>query len=231
MKTKSGLQKPISSIFESFPQTNIIKNDEPEMPSASSIQTHEQLNPVVPSEQTVPPDQIEEVMPISQELNVSPPVQYSDLIAVETDKKPKQQLWFKNNLLAPVVAAVFAMVIILTAAGMMGVFTKYESVAAASTPATPKASILQEIPVINWQILEKVDVSSRNITQAGDDGQGAEESIDIKGIIYGSEKSMVIIGTKVCKIGDTVAGAKIINIERKSVEFEKDNDRWTQTIQ
>ena len=224
MKTKSGLQKPISSIFESFPQTKSTKNDESEMPSASAIQAPNPPKPVIA------PSQTEDAVPKPHEKAISPPAQYADLIAVETDRKPKQQLWLKN-IAAPLVAAIFAAAIILTTAGVMGIFTKYDQVTIADAPAIPTEPVTQQAPAIDWQVPEPVEASNINATPADNDIQAIQESIIVKGILYGTEKSLVIIGTEVCSVGDNIAGATIINIDRKSVEFERDNERWTQKVQ
>jgi hypothetical protein len=224
MKTKSGLQKPISSIFESIPQTKSIENDETEMPSASAIQSHD------PPKPTIAPSQMENVIPKPQEEGISPPMQYSDLVPAETDRKPKQQLWLKN-MVGPLVAAIFAIATILTTAGMMGVFTSYEQVTIADTPVIPTEPVAQEAPAIDWRIPKPVEVSSINVTSSSDNSKTIQESIIVKGILYGTEKSLVIIGTEVCMVGDNVAGATIINIDRKSVEFERNSERWTQKVQ
>ena len=224
MKTKSGLQKPISSIFEAIPQTKSIENDETEMPSASAIQAPNPPKPVIA------PSQMEDSVPKPPEESVSPPMQYSDLIQVETDGKPKQQLWLKNTVV-PLVAATFAIAIILTTAWMMDVFTKYEQVAITNTPVVPTDPVAQEAPAIDWQVPEPVKVDLVNGIPIIDNAQVIQESIIIKGILYGTEKSLVIIGTEVCMVGDNIAGATIINIDRKSVEFERNNERWTQKVQ
>ena len=57
-------------------------------------------------------------------------------------------------------------------------------------------------------------------------GQGAV----VDGIIYSIEDSSAIINGHLVKEGDTIFGATVVEIGRKTVEFEKDGERWEQRV-
>jgi len=50
----------------------------------------------------------------------------------------------------------------------------------------------------------------------------------VKGILYTVIDSSVMVDNQVLKEGDTIYGTKIVRIDPKKVEFEKNGKRWTQ---
>ena len=52
----------------------------------------------------------------------------------------------------------------------------------------------------------------------------------VKGILYSEDRPAVIIGTRLLHTGDEISGARIIRIERGSVEFEADGETWKQMV-
>jgi hypothetical protein len=52
----------------------------------------------------------------------------------------------------------------------------------------------------------------------------------ITGIIYAEEKSSVTINGKVIHEGETIDGVKVVKIYRDKVEFEENENRWTQRV-
>ena len=53
----------------------------------------------------------------------------------------------------------------------------------------------------------------------------------VRGILYSDDKPRAIIGTQLVRAGDIVYGAMIMAINRKTVEFEMDGQRWTQEVE
>jgi hypothetical protein len=53
----------------------------------------------------------------------------------------------------------------------------------------------------------------------------------IKGVVLGARGNTAIVGSEIVGVGDTVQGAKVVRIDRGEVEFEKDGQRWVQTVQ
>jgi len=52
----------------------------------------------------------------------------------------------------------------------------------------------------------------------------------VKGILYTVIDSSVMVDNQVLKEGDTIYGTKIVRIDPKKVEFEKNGKRWTQRV-
>lgn len=52
----------------------------------------------------------------------------------------------------------------------------------------------------------------------------------LNGILYSEDSPSAIVGNKIVKEGDTVNGAKVIKINKDTVEFEKDGRTWTQKL-
>jgi len=51
--------------------------------------------------------------------------------------------------------------------------------------------------------------------------------IRIDGIVWSNTKPLAIIGKKIISEGQTISGAKVVKINKDSVEFEKDGKTWT----
>jgi len=58
----------------------------------------------------------------------------------------------------------------------------------------------------------------------------ARASLDVKGVLYSEDRPAAIIGTRVVHEGEQISGATVIKIERDSVEFEVNGQRWKQTV-
>jgi len=53
----------------------------------------------------------------------------------------------------------------------------------------------------------------------------------VRGIVYSEDDPAALIDQKLYRVGDTVRGATIVNIQRDSVAFEKDGKTWKQEVQ
>jgi hypothetical protein len=227
MKTKTGLQKPISSIFNGMGQTDFTENNGAEVPSASSV----------PSQANNSPDP-SGIADIADRNMAEPPMKtqaapmgYADLTPVAIDSKPKESAWLKT-FLPPVAAVAIAVLLVVITANYMGVFTKYEVTTAVEPPVIQQPQIVESTPImIDWETPEELPESSRDLTQQNVTEDSVESAIIVKGILHSEDKTLAIIGSRILKVGDTVAGAKIINIDRKTVEFARDDKSWTQTVQ
>ena len=62
--------------------------------------------------------------------------------------------------------------------------------------------------------------------QVGERGPGF-----VTGILYSEEKSSAVIDNKILYEQDTIHGARVVEIHRDKVEFEKNGERWSQRIQ
>lgn len=52
----------------------------------------------------------------------------------------------------------------------------------------------------------------------------------VMGILYSKENPCALINHKLVYEGETTNGIKVIKIDRRKVEFEKNGKRWTQTV-
>jgi hypothetical protein len=86
----------------------------------------------------------------------------------------------------------------------------------------------------NWTLPEPYSTSLRNPTKIGVSTSTAntqsENTLRVQGIVYSSKRPSAIIANQVVFEGDSIEGARVIKIERDSVEFEKDAKRWQQQV-
>jgi hypothetical protein len=68
-----------------------------------------------------------------------------------------------------------------------------------------------------------IDTTEPQTTTAGE--------LSVKGILFSDDNPSAVVGTRIAHVGDIIAGAKILKINKKSVEFEKDGQIWTQAIE
>jgi hypothetical protein len=94
---------------------------------------------------------------------------------------------------------------------------------------------------VDWQIPEPLPVVMRDPiklpdetdTQANEGQNGTIEApatIDIRDIVYSKDKPSAFINGQIVYVGDKVNDATIIKINRDSVEFERDEETWVQSI-
>ena len=69
-----------------------------------------------------------------------------------------------------------------------------------------------------------------NIGATGPQATNAGE-LTVKGILFSANKPTAVVGARIVHVGDIVAGATIVKINRDTVEFEKDGETWTQAIE
>jgi len=95
---------------------------------------------------------------------------------------------------------------------------------------------------IDWKIPEPIQaitrdpikISDESITQGEDPnettGDDATETIIVRDIVYSKDKPSAVIGSKIVYVGDIINGFTIVKINRDSIEFEKDGERWEQNV-
>ena len=52
----------------------------------------------------------------------------------------------------------------------------------------------------------------------------------VAGILYAMDNSSAVVDNQVVRKGDTLYGVRIIDIQKFTVEFEKDGSRWSQRV-
>jgi hypothetical protein len=99
---------------------------------------------------------------------------------------------------------------------------------------------------IDWKIPEPISVMTRdpiklpdesgtqNTEQNGEQSETANKPnqgvIIVRDIVYSLDKPSAVIGSKIVYVGDKVNDATIVKIDRDSIEFEKDGERWEQKV-
>lgn len=92
---------------------------------------------------------------------------------------------------------------------------------------------------IDWQIPEPYPADLRDPTRftrvrtTTDDTEGQTGKLIVSGILFDKDdpsSSSASINDEVVSEGDEILGAKVVRINKSSVEFEKDGQRWTQRV-
>jgi hypothetical protein len=109
-------------------------------------------------------------------------------------------------------------------------------------------SIKRPVPVtnisdadINWQIPDQIPVAMRdpikfekskleNTVHETTPNQTDDKLINVRSILFSSDKPSVVIGDKIVYLNQTINGVTVMEIHRDYIVFEKDGQRWTQKI-
>ena len=99
---------------------------------------------------------------------------------------------------------------------------------------------------IDWKVPEPISVMTRDPIKLPEqtDTQNAEQNteengtanktnqgvITVRDIVYSHDRPSAVIGTKILYEGDKVNDATIIKINRNSIEFEKNGEKWEQKV-
>ena len=95
---------------------------------------------------------------------------------------------------------------------------------------------------IDWKIPEPIAVITRDPIKLPDESntQNTEQNettsevttgtIIVRDIVFSKDKPSAVIGSKIVYVGDKINDITIVKIDRDSIEFEKDGDRWEQNV-
>lgn len=166
--------------------------------------------------------------------------------------KPKPGVSAGRHIVMVFSVPILLVVFILTMSKLLGTPSPKTTWSAEPRPATPAGQSETEI---DWQVPEPYPTTLRDPMQltaemtaqieaeaaagsTGQTGPGATEpqagktgELTVKGILYSEDNPAAVIGARIAHVGDTIAGATIVEITKSSVEFEKDGKRWTQAIE
>ena len=141
--------------------------------------------------------------------------------------QPKQKMM---AVLVPVLALVMVFM-------LMRAFKTPEnagaSVTVENTEQVQTASVsVQEI----WQVPQVYPADLRDPMNAASvkatvNGTPHAALLTVSGILYSEDKASAVIQGQIVYEGDTMLGATLVKINKKSVEFEKDGKTWTQKVQ
>jgi type II secretory pathway component PulC len=91
---------------------------------------------------------------------------------------------------------------------------------------------------IHWDIPEAMPVTLRDPIKPVSKDTPAQavqnqsdsnntDTVIVRGVLYSDEKPSAVIGNRLVHINDEIDGAKIVWIDRNSVTFEKNGEKWT----
>ncbi len=225
-KSKAGLHKKISSIFDGVPAPR--SGSEQQLPPLhqGDFKGYIPPKPHTPlsSPQSPPP------RPSQPDVFVgTPKPSFLDDITEKLAALKPQQFADKQKikiLIVPILAIILILVL-------------YRSFAGSSKPVTqgPASTIAVDAAgtgvAIVWQRPEPYPVYMRDPTQISAAGSyvAGTGSIAIRGIVYSDDEPSAIIGAEIKHEGDMVGEAKIVKINNDSVEFAMNGKTWTQRVQ
>jgi len=88
--------------------------------------------------------------------------------------------------------------------------------AKADAEAQAKANATTQRPPVT-------EPTNPQITKAGE--------LTVKGILFSNDNPSAVIGTRIAHVGDIIAGATVVKIGKKTVEFEKNGETWTKAVE
>ena len=98
-----------------------------------------------------------------------------------------------------------------------------------------EAAVIKKDLVYQWKQPQVYPASlrdpMRHASQARANTGETQSDLIIRGIVYSDTNPTAIIAGQIVKQGETVAGSKIVKINRDSVEFEKDGKHWIQQVE
>lgn len=244
MKSKAGLHKKISSIFDGVPipgsaagNPSVPSNaagltgrggGEPSTPSPASAEGASGSLPVVMDRgNPVRPDSLTP----DRNANTSRKGLFKNLGrgAMGSGKRPTGKIAMVGGLMI-VLGLVLVMVLRQPIASKAG-----------QAPADPEknpaiAKKAAENPA--WSMPEQYPTGLRDPMVLVEASKPVEETPEvkkqdlfvIKGVVLGARGNTAIVGSEIVLVGDQIQGAKVVRIDRGEVEFEKDGQRWVQTV-
>ncbi len=73
-----------------------------------------------------------------------------------------------------------------------------------------------------------IATSTKGIAASSKGVASSSNKVALKGILYSEDKSSALIGDTIAREGDIIDGVKVIKINKDTVEFEKNGEKWTQ---
>jgi type II secretory pathway component PulC len=73
-----------------------------------------------------------------------------------------------------------------------------------------------------------VKVTPKDVVISLKDVVVSSNKVALKGILYSEDNPSALIGETIVAEGDIINGVKVVKINKDTVEFEKDGEKWTQ---
>ncbi len=228
MNRKAGLQKKVSSIFDGV-----------EVPSKS---VRSALAGSSDPGAGVDADSSERVMPGKTPSGSGATDAVGNEAALSSAAASESVKFFKSvssgdlqrNRKMLVIAAVL-MVFLVGVIVRSYVFGPAEKNSVSKSTASAKeiAGSISGGDVVEWSVPEQVGENIRDITVSGGRtvSSASAGGFVVRGILLSEDRNSAIVGKNIVHIGDQIAGATVVSISRKTVEFERDGKRWMQQVE
>ena len=210
----------------------ISKPAEPQAPQQS--ESRKRYEPETPHKEAVPSAQPETMV-------------------LEETKGPSLWQQINNKLFAPKTGVsptrqkVMVISIPILAIVMIFIFRQVLSKSPQKTKGAPAEDVAMAIKAdpgheIDWQIPEPLPATMRDPTELSVESTPQPEEpiqpiqtpktkiVHLGTIVYSNDKPSAIVNGRIVYTGEEVSGVTILRINRDSVEFEKDGERWVQKI-
>jgi hypothetical protein len=245
MKSKAGLHKKISSIFDGVPipgsaaGTPAVSSDAAGLtgrgggdPAASGLASAEGVSGSL----AVAMDTANAAHPVSATPNRSAGPGRKGLLkslgggAMGSGKPPVGKIALVGGLMVA-----FGLVLVMA-------IRQPSASKAGQAPANPEkdpAAAKKAADIPGWTMPEPYPAGLRDPMVLVEAPKPVEETtievkkpdlFVIKGVVLGARGNTAIVGSEIVSVGDQIQGAKVIRIDRGEVEFEKDGQRWVQTV-
>ncbi len=257
-KRRAGLHKEITSIFDGVPITrNNTRQDsgsrdaERTAPTGPSRFDKTRLTPPMPPkpQRAVTPTP-EAAQPAQPKRGPGPSAKPEKVKTVISRKASGPGLWqqIQNKLFkskpngatgrqkaAAMLVPVLSVVLIIAFVRILG--PKGSRVHPAESKPTGAVTPQSEVK-IDWQspepypkaLRDPMKFAAAEPVQSGTEVQNVQQ-VFVTGVIWSDDNPLAIIGSEVVGEGQVVSGVTVVNINKDSVELEKDGKRWTQKVQ
>jgi hypothetical protein len=246
MKSKAGLHKKISSIFDGVPIPGSAAGTPAVSSDAAGLTGRGGGEPAVSGLASA--EGVSGSLAVAMDTaNAAPPVSATP----HRSAGPGRKGWLKSfgggarGSRKPPVGKIAMVTVLMIVFGLVLVMALRQPSAskAGQTPANPEkdpaaAKKAAEIPT--WAMPEPYPAGLRDPMVLVEAPKPVEEEtvievkkpdlFVIKGVVLGARGNTAIVGSEIVSVGDQVQGAKVTRIDRGEVEFEKDGQRWVQTV-
>jgi len=242
-KKKSGLHKDISSIFDGVPVPSDRTAPRPQTEPKQGQAAYDSPRP--PAQHLQPPQNPQ--IPGSYQRSDHP-------VAAKAETKGALQR-IGNKLFPPkpgvnrtkqyimlLLVPILLVVFVIKLGGIVDIpfLTTKEPATSEGPDSTPPVAVSSEI---KWQKPALYPTELRDpmkvpgdwgIDDPGRGGDPPPEPVDklaVTGIIWSPDKPSAVIGIKIAHEGDIIDGATVMKINKKSVEFNRDGEAFTKTLE
>lgn len=248
--SKSGLHKQVSSIFDGVPRPDNpsarsgsvlrrLMDDEPTAaPSSSSSAPTAQSQTPASALCASRPKPVPKAVCAAEPSWLKTALQSLTQTKKRDDSHPTERRQKVMIMLVVVLSIVFAATLTVTLGGL-GQSTSNTVPTDPDQDVEQSAQLPKPIDPDTWTFPEPLPAMGRDpmvisepaIVLTGGESAEAVPQWTVQGIVYSSEKPSAIINEQVVLVGQSVNGAKVVRILPRLVEFEKDGQRWTQSVQ